>query len=164
MWTFAETTFTLRQGVATSAFRVYKSALKPGVAGTVCGNYVNARHRVDPFTWPRQFRPGDWPHFAYSAIETTRIRKLTQVHDFDHYFADPTVHITLLRSLLKQPDSLCTGNEVGKAYTKYYDEFPLCTSTAFDHLQSLFDDDHEKKLSLGELATFLFRALKEFRK
>lgn len=159
-----ETTFTVYQDVDVKAFRVYESALKPAGADTVCRNYVNVHHVVDPFTWPRRFKPGDWPHHAYSDIEATRIRKLTQVHDFDHYFADPGVHLTLLSLILKRSDCMCTLDEVKRAYKKFNAEFPLCTSTKFDHLRDLFGGDPDKKLSPGELASFLFRALKEVRK
>ena len=155
-----ETNFTLKQGVDVSEFKVYESALKPGVDGTICRNYLNARHTVDPFTWPRQFAPSDWSHSAYSDIETKRIREVTEVHDFANYLADPGVHIRLLRLLLMQRVGFCSKPERAAAEVKYRDEFPVGTSTAFQDLRAIYGDDPDSELTLGTMATFLFKALK----
>jgi hypothetical protein len=156
-----ETNFTLKQGVEASEFKVYRSALRPASEGTICKDYVNVHHVVDPFTWPRRFNPGDWPHSRYSDIESTRIRKTTQVHDFDHYFADPNVHVRLLRLLMMQRVGFCTDEERDRAFAKYRDEFPISTTTAFADLKDIFGDDPDRKLTPAQLALFLCKAIKE---
>jgi len=158
-----EATFTVDQSVDVSAFKVYSSALKPGGQGSVCRNYLNAHHAIDPFTWPRRFKPADWPTYGYSDIEVTRVRRLTQVHDFDHYMKDPAVHVAVLSLILKRADNMCTAEEVRRAYDDFNAEFHPCQPTEFAEIREIFGGDSDKKLSLRELVKFLYKTFKELR-
>lgn len=158
-----EATFTPYQDVDVGAFRVYDSALKPGVQGSICENYVNVHHKVDPFTWPRRFRPDHWPDDSYSDFETVRIRELTEVHDFDHYLADPRVHRTLLGKIKKRSGQMCTDDERRRANDKFATDFPTEASMEFENLRTLIGGDFETQLPFDKLVTFLFKALRETR-
>lgn len=86
---------------------VYNSFVQPGadeVAGRGCRYYITARHRLDPFTTPKPFDPGDWPDNA--SVQQDRFRNIivnhihdANVHGFGHYLLHPKVHIPMFRLL-----------------------------------------------------------------
>lgn len=92
--------------------KVYESRVRPGsaTAGRLCAYYLNARHKLDPFTVVRPFDPDVWPDAVtfnrdrYQALRPGHIRfspsGLRRVHDFDHYLMNPRVHVPLFRSIL----------------------------------------------------------------
>jgi hypothetical protein len=86
---------------------VYESTVKPGPVGgnkSGCVNYLNVRHELDPFTFPKMFRPLEWPSKAladsgaYHYLEVDHYHK-KNIHDLAHYFKNPAVHIALFRKL-----------------------------------------------------------------
>jgi hypothetical protein len=92
--------------------KVYETCVKPGSAsaGRLCSFYLNARHKLDPFTIPKPFDPDLWPDPAtfstqrYQHIRPSHIHfentDLPRVHAFDHYLCNPRVHVPLYRSIL----------------------------------------------------------------
>ncbi|MHC5072806.1 MAG: hypothetical protein ACYTGO_20220, partial [Planctomycetota bacterium] len=114
---------------------------------------------IDPFTWPRRFKPGDWPTFAYSDVETERFKDVKKVHDFEHYFANPRVHIPLLR-LITGRVAMGTANEVTKAWNDFMDAYLVSTSELFDNLRGLFGGDQDRKLSTVDTIKYLYETFK----
>lgn len=92
--------------------KVYESRVKPGSAsaGRLCSYYLNARHKLDPFTVPKAFEPDLWPDSGtfsterYQHLRPSHINfefdQLSRVHDLDHYLENPRVHVPLIRSIL----------------------------------------------------------------
>lgn len=92
--------------------KVYETNVKPGsaTAGRFCSYYLNARHKLDPFTIVKPFDPDLWPDTAtfstnrYQLLRPAHIHfessELSRVHDFDHYLLNPRVHVPLFRSIL----------------------------------------------------------------
>lgn len=91
--------------------KVLESLVKPGPlsADRLCGFYLNVRHRLDPFVYPKPFQPDLWPDAstfatsAYQHIQPSHIHfdpdEVFKVHDFDHYLKNPRVHVPLFRSI-----------------------------------------------------------------
>lgn len=91
--------------------KVLEGRVMPGPlsAGRLCGFYLNARHRLDPFVYPSPFNPDLWPDAAtfatsaYQHLQPSHIHfepgDLYKVHDFDHYLTNPRVHVPLFRAL-----------------------------------------------------------------
>lgn len=143
-------------------FNVYRSAIQPGLRGSVCRSYFNARHRIDPITWPRCFGPRDWQDDAFLDIELTRFDELQNVHNFEHYVADPAVHLRLFRKVLGNK-RLGTREEVRRAIEGYERDYPLQASIELDNLRSLLGGDFEKRLGPAKLAEYLTRVFEEVR-
>lgn len=86
------------------------SHVRPGSAlsGRCCMYYLNVRHRLDPFTIPKPFAPDTWPEAEtynskqYQHIVPSHflIKRLEEVHDFDHYLRNPRVHVPFFRAVL----------------------------------------------------------------
>lgn len=138
-------------------FKTYRSVLRPGGPESVVDNFVNFHHDLDVFTWPRRFHPADWPTNAYTDVQTERFKKVTTVHGFDHYLANPRVHIPLLRSISGRP-TMCTAPEMAKAWSDFLEKYPTTRSTAFDSLLDLFPADQSKEMTPLEVAEFLYEA------
>ncbi|MDO9075714.1 MAG: hypothetical protein Q7U73_20905 [Rubrivivax sp.] len=94
---------------AAEPYDVFDTAVKPGFAGQSgrgCRYYLNARHRLDPFTVPKMFSPQMWPDEAaltarpprYLSVEVDHIHQ-ENVHDFAHYLLHPAVYVPMLRRL-----------------------------------------------------------------
>lgn len=97
---------------------VLQSPVRPGVASNY---FLNLEHTLDPFIWPRRFRPFEWPdaatlaanppRYIHSADEDIRGRSYVldhihgrNIHSFEHYLVSPKAHIPLFRMLLGEDD------------------------------------------------------------
>jgi len=92
--------------------KVFETRVMPGSAsaGRLCSHYLNARHKLDPFTVLKPFDPDLWPDAAtfsmdrYQHIRPSHLHfesnELPRVHDFDHYLSNPRVHVPIFRSIL----------------------------------------------------------------
>ena len=92
--------------------KVLESRVMPGsaAAGRLCSFYLNVRHKLDPFTIPQAFDPGEWPDSAtfsterYQHIQPSHIHfesdELPNIHALDHYLRNPRVHVPFFRSIL----------------------------------------------------------------
>jgi hypothetical protein len=110
---------------------VYESLVKPGPASSTdrgCFYYVNARHRLDPFTIPRAFHPWNWPD--PDAVERQLYRDVQvehildwNVHDFIHYLKNPDVHVPLFRILTY--DAAISQSEWDQARGDFRQRSPL---------------------------------------
>lgn len=85
--------------------KAYESLVKPGAANQPdrgCFQFLNVRHRFDPFTFPRRFDPQAWPDSQtvaagrYANLEVEHFHQ-ANVHDLVHYLKHPAVHIPMLR-------------------------------------------------------------------
>jgi hypothetical protein len=127
--------------------KVFESAVKPGsaTAGRLCSYYLNARHKLDPFTIPKPFNPDLWPDpgaFSterYQHIQPSHIHfefdNLQQVHDFDHYLANPRVHVPIFRSILGR--RIVGPNEYRSAKARFDSEI---RSNTIDRARSLLEN------------------------
>ena len=109
--------------------KVYDTKVRPGRSstGAICSYYLNARHRYDPFVYPKPFSPDLWPESGtyafngYQHIQPAHIHfgknDLHKVHDFDHYLRNPRVHVPLFRALMG--DAMIPDDEYLKAKTTF---------------------------------------------
>ncbi len=155
-----EARFKLDHNAPREAYKAYRSVLDPGRADTIVENFFNARHAADPFLMPRRFRPGNWPSFGYTDIEIVRFKDVKKVHDFEHYFEHPSVHLPILRSILGR-QGMGTQAEISRVWNEYIQRHPTAASIEFDHLRDLFGRDPDAKLKVQKLATYLWAAWKE---
>lgn len=91
--------------------KVFETRVMPGSAsaGRLCAYYLNARHKLDPFTVPKPFDPDLWPDPAtfsmdrYQNLRVSHLRfesdELPRVHAFEHYLMNPRIHVPLFRSI-----------------------------------------------------------------
>jgi hypothetical protein len=88
-------------------YDVYRSIVRPSSdpADGICRHYLNARHECDPIPMPKMFKPAEsWPDpqahadGRYTNLPIGIIEE-ANVHDFEHYLRNPTVHIELFRRL-----------------------------------------------------------------
>lgn len=61
-------------------------------------NFVNVRHKFDPFCWWQRFDPSGW-NAGYKLIEDLDHFHFAFPHAFTHYLRHPRVHIELFRQL-----------------------------------------------------------------
>lgn len=98
--------------VLQSTVKVYASLIRPSWQRQtgIFDFYLNAHHVLDPFPRPKPFSPGyDWLDSATRSREFARFQDLSiseitdpNVHDLDHYLANPGVHIPFIRALFGQ--------------------------------------------------------------
>jgi hypothetical protein len=145
---------------------VYNSLVQPGpdeVVGRGCRYYLTARHRLDPFTTPKPFDPGDWPDLA--AVQQGRFRNIlvnhiheANVHGFGHYLLHPKVHIPMFRLLCfdEITKELITDEEEQNALDRFADlravgaldikhrleTIPASHAMDWKHLKELWDAYH----------------------
>jgi hypothetical protein len=111
--------------------KVFESKVMPGAAkfGRACDTYLNCRHLFDPFTFPQPFEPdSSWPTpgtFKASQYQHVRpshlvINQLRNVHDLEHYLANPRVHVPIFRGIVG--DSSIPPAEFDKACADFDDE------------------------------------------
>jgi hypothetical protein len=91
------------------AGNVYHNAVFPSsdVVG-VCEHYINIGHRLDPFSFIREFDPppdfGDGFAFAEKRYHPVKLAGADitskEIHSLEHYLEHPKVHTTLFRYLL----------------------------------------------------------------
>ncbi|MBU8922956.1 MAG: hypothetical protein KOO63_14155 [Bacteroidales bacterium] len=139
----------------------YTSNMKSGTRpSAICMRYANVYHRVDPVSWPRRFAPADWPFSSYLDIETIRFDQQKEIHNIDHYMANPHVHIPFLRSVL-QRDTFGTAAEVAQSMNEFERDYPNQAANEFAQLRDLLNGDFDRKLNTRELAEFLVKTYKE---
>lgn len=109
--------------------KVLQTRVRPGYpsTGALCAYYLNARHRLDPFVYPKPFMPDLWPEpgsfssSAYQHLQPSHIHfskdALFRVHDVDHYLVNPRVHVPLFRALFGE--STIGEAEFSKAKTQF---------------------------------------------
>ncbi|MDX2504561.1 MAG: hypothetical protein QNL62_08810 [Gammaproteobacteria bacterium] len=99
------------------------SVVKPGDHG--CTNdFINIRHKMDPFTWLSQFNPvnnGSWVteniyNSAYQNIETDLVVK-ANTHSFSQYMLDPKVAEMLFFKLIPFDATLEEMDAVSRDYS-----------------------------------------------
>jgi hypothetical protein len=93
------------------AMKVFQSKVMPGPPqlGRACETYLNCRHLFDPFMFPQPFEPdSSWPTpntfepNQYQHIRPSHlvINQLRNVHDLEHYLANPRVHVPIFRGVI----------------------------------------------------------------
>jgi hypothetical protein len=143
--------------VSVDKFDPEHSVLAPGMNASICDVFLNARHRIDPFTWPRQFAP-KWS-LNYVNVETVEFNKIDAVHDFEHYIANPKVHVPLFR--LMYGSEMCAQDEQAGVQTAFDAAYPHHADTELSNLRGLFNSDINLVLSPQLLGEYLHAAAKE---
>ena len=95
--------------VLQSTVKAYASLVRPSWQRTtgIFEYFLNTHHALDPIPKPKPFDPGfDWIDEAtrakdFSRYQDIRISEITKpnIHDLDHYLANPLVHIPFFRTL-----------------------------------------------------------------
>ena len=148
----------LTPGMALDQLDPYRSLLKPGSAASIARSYHNFHHRLDPITWPMQFRPLDFV-IGYSDDETQHFLDPRHVHDFTHYLANPRVQLRLLRTMMGN-HALGGGDVVRRIATDFIKQYPLTGADPFRELRGLFGDSTDNPLSVTDVARYLSHAFK----
>ncbi len=162
-----ESPFDLDPNLPGDAYRAFSSNVCPSTSKSrdaVCRNYVNVRHELDPVTWPRMFDPlsldpNDWKEPDYLQILESRFLDIAHVHDLEHYFASPRVHVRVFRRIFGNRVGgvdLGTEDEVKQAI-KVWQETTLDGGDPASAVRSLFDGDRAKKPTLSELIELLVK-------
>ncbi len=133
------------------------SGLEPGTKASICEAFLNARHRIDPFTWPRQFAP-PWST-NYVNIETVEFKDIEAVHDFNTYMANPKVHVPLFRLMFSS--QMCTAVERVAVQTRFDAAYPHHADSELGNLRGLFNSNINLVLSPQRLGEYLHAAAKE---
>jgi hypothetical protein len=162
-----ESPFDLDPNLPSDAYRALSSNVCPSTLKSrdaVCRNYVNVRHELDPVTWPRMFDPisldpNDWKAPDYLQILESRFLDITHVHDLEHYFASPRVHVQVFRRIF---GNTVGGEDLGSAdeTTQALKVWQAATIDGGDpaaEVRKLFDGDRIQKLTLMELMDLLGR-------
>lgn len=98
----------------THPYDVFASVVRPATnaaAQAACWSYLNVRHVLDPFVYPKPFNPIDWPdaatvkagaykHLQPSHLHIETLKGVANIHDIEHYFAHPAVMIEFFRRSL----------------------------------------------------------------
>lgn len=141
----------------TSAFRPHFSRVRPG---DLVGDFVNVRHRVDPFTFPRTFAP-DWTNPGVLTLEPDRFDELLQVHDLETQFDHPLVARECLRRITGRATLGAKPEQLDAAWKRYQQRYGKSGTFAFQNLSALLAPDANRDLGLGELARYLTTYAKE---
>jgi len=135
----------------TAAFKPHSSRVRPG---DLVADFVNVRHRSDPFTFPRCFTP-DWSAPSVRTLEPDRFDELMHVHDLATQVDHPVVARKIL-SLFTGRETLGTkAGEMDAAWERYGKRYGKSGLFAFQNLASLLEPDANRDLGPGELARYL---------
>lgn len=112
-------------------YDVYRSIVRPSSdpADGICRYYLNARHDYDPIPVPKMFKPAEsWPDpqaradGRYTNLSLGIIEE-ANVHDFEHYLRNPTVHVELFRRLTSP--KLIDDKTAGDALARHAANSPI---------------------------------------
>lgn len=154
--------------LAQTDFDVYNSLVKPGEddqPGRMCRHYLTIDHRFDPFTRLAPFDRTDWVEDSlWRAKRYQRIlpRHFHQknVHDLEHYFKHPAVHIPILRLLNSENKQTRPSWETHDDTVDAFPNFPggVVSEEFEDKLDQLVPGSSEGTAGLQRLAR-AFQAL-----
>ncbi len=99
----------------------YTSAVKPGLNGGICDYFLNCRHVLDPIASIDKFDPDShWVDIRPLQFKNISINGIERanVHDLDHYLANPRIFIPLFYHLF-QGTFITKQAEVEKAYAEH---------------------------------------------
>ena len=95
----------------------YKSRVKPGTGG-VCDSCLNINHKYDPICHVMPFEPdSEWRMGRDYVDLEPRLITDPNTHDLSHYFANPSVHVPIFRTLFDS--GLITDTQATKALDAY---------------------------------------------
>lgn len=116
----------------------YTSVVKPGPNG-ICDYFMSCRHVLDPIASLVKFEPGaHWPLVTDSSFRNIVINGVERanVHDLDHYLADPNVYLPFFMQLF--PLTFTTNKqELEAAYTAHAQ---TTVQGRFEQLKSQLED------------------------
>ena len=138
------------------AFKPHRSRVRPGAGGLV-RRFLDARHRLDPFTFPRTFQP-DWSRFGGHTFRVLqRFDSPKGVHDFETHFDCPGVHLPCLRGITGR-GTLGKSAEVEGAWRRYDLLYGRDVSLPLESLRLRLEPSTERELGIVDLADYLRRA------
>lgn len=116
----------------------YTSVVKPGPQG-ICDYFITCRHVLDPIASFEKFNPAPhWPTLNSAEFRNIVINKVERanVHDLDHYLADPKLYIPLFWQLF-YPEFRTHQAELRKAEVAHA---KATVQGRFDQLKDALDD------------------------
>lgn len=132
----------------------YTSVVKPGPDG-ICDHFMTCRHVLDPFASIVKFDQGaHWPNVHGSIFRNTVIKRVERanVHDLDHYLADPSVYLPLFMNLF--PVTFKTTAAELKAAKDAHDKTTL--QGKFEKLKTHMEDAEITLYWNAEAGEFVF--------
>jgi hypothetical protein len=146
----------------------YTSVVKPGSDG-ICLNLMSCRHVLDPIASLVQFNQGaHWPLVQGSEFRNIAINKVERanVHDLDHYLADPRVYLPMFMNLFPEfktnKAELATAKHA-HAKTTLQGKFELLRDNIEDADISLYWDDDEKEFVFSNDVKSIYNKIIAFR-
>lgn len=116
----------------------YTSVVRPGPHG-ICDYFTTCRHVLDPIASFEKFNPAPhWPSLTSSEFRNIVINKVERanVHDLDHYLADPKLYIPFFWQLF-YPYFRTVQTELNNADTAHANS---TVQGRFDKLKEELDD------------------------
>lgn len=147
----------------------YTSVVKPGPDG-ICDYFTTCRHVLDPIASFSKFNQGsNWPLVTDNVYRNIAINKVERanVHDLDHYLADPKIYLPLFMQLF--PLKFKTNSaELKNAYdahaiTTVQGRFEKLKDTLEDADITLHWDNDENDFVFSDDALSLHEQLVAFR-
>ncbi len=132
------------------AFRPHGSRVQ---GGDLVASFVNVRHALDPFTFPRRFKP-DWSTPPYWLIEPERFDEPMHIHDLETQFDHPLVARSCLR-LFTGRKALGKPAEMTAAWRRYDQKYGKSGGDPFAGMRQQLAPDAERLLGAGEIARYL---------
>ncbi|HEX6812136.1 MAG TPA: hypothetical protein VF384_10975 [Planctomycetota bacterium] len=138
------------------AFRPHSSRVQ---GKDLVATFVNVRHQLDPFTFPRRFKP-EWPSPPYWPIEVDRFDEPGLIHDLETQFDNPLAARTCLR-LFTGRKGLGSKAEMDVAWRRYDQKYGRSGGDLFASMRRLLEPDADRLLGPGEFARFIVTYAKE---
>ncbi len=146
----------------------YTSVVKPGPDG-ICINFMTCRHVLDPIASLVKFnQAANWPLIQGSEFRNIAINKVERanVHDLDHYLADPRVYLPLFMNVFPKfktnKDELAAA-KLAYAQTTLHGKFEILRDYIEDADISLYWDEDEKEFVFSNDARNIYENITAFR-
>jgi len=142
--------------LAVADFRPHSSRVQ---GKDLVSTFVNVRHQLDPFTFPRRFKP-EWASPPYWPIEVDRFDEPAHIHDLETQMDHPLAARTCLR-LFTGRKGMGSKTEMDAAWRRYDQKYGRSGGNLFGSLRLLLEPDAERLLGPGEFARYVIACGKE---
>ena len=146
----------------------YTSVVKPGPDG-ICDFFTTCRHKLDPIASFTKFDVSNhWPYVTGSEFSNIVISGVERanVHDLDHYLADPKVFLRIFTTLFQNSfyttSSKIAAAEKAHATTTVQGKFDKLKETIEDSEISLYWDKDDQEFVFSADAKSLYKQLTSF--
>lgn len=147
--------------IAVERYKAHRSLVRPGGRGALVKTFINLTHRIDPFTWPREFDP-QWDLSTFKNVQLKRYDALQKVHDLETYLDHPGAHLRIFQGVLGDR-TLGRVEEQERAWSAYDQLYGRVAGNELAGLRALLQGQPDRKLGPVELAKYLVAVWKELK-